>query len=157
MAIILQWEREEAMAVILEVFFKEQLSRCCQEGMLAVRSTNVLSRGDWNWSVRYLWGKNISSTNQSWSTKLHLSEFWVVENISLSYKSKIYIRRTILQPEIPHTKKMSEFHRIIFVFIESLEVSSNSEYSYRWSHMNNSIATDKKLTMNGYMDHKETL
>jgi len=34
------------MAVILEVFFKEQLSRCCQEGMLAVRSTNVLSRGD---------------------------------------------------------------------------------------------------------------
>lgn len=53
-AVVLQGQREEAVAVVLEELLKQKLGRSRKECMLAVRGTDVLGRYNGHRAVRYL-------------------------------------------------------------------------------------------------------
>jgi hypothetical protein len=53
-AVILQRQREEAMAMVLEEFLQQELGGSCQERMLTVGGTDVLGRHNGHRAVRYL-------------------------------------------------------------------------------------------------------
>lgn len=56
-AMVLQRQREEAVAVVLEELLQQELGRSCQECMLTVRGTDVLGRHDGHRAVRHLPGR----------------------------------------------------------------------------------------------------
>lgn len=57
MAVVLQRQREEAMAVVLEELLQEELGGSCQERVLTVRGTDVLGWHDGHRAVRHLPGR----------------------------------------------------------------------------------------------------
>ena len=57
MAVVLQGEREEAMAVVLEELLEQQLCRGREERVLAVGGADVLGWHDGHGAVRHLHGE----------------------------------------------------------------------------------------------------
>lgn len=54
---VLQRQREETVAMVLEEFLQQELGGSCQERMLAVGGTDVLGRHNGHRAVRHLPGR----------------------------------------------------------------------------------------------------
>jgi len=64
-AVVLQRQREEAVAVVLEELLQQELGGSCQECVLTVRGTDVLGRHNGHRAVSHLPGRGTGFSDVS--------------------------------------------------------------------------------------------